>query len=118
MSIENEEAELLKTSAALIMEQKQKIEELEKRAEKRDLINSIMKKMEKEAMLTDFNRNEKREILEEKDIDKLANIKEVLDNFVRNSKFRIGEVGDRSKTANSNNDVERFKAILMGDNTV
>lgn len=87
-----DDSELLKTSAAVIMDLKERVEELEKQAEKRDLVDEVMDKLEKESMLTSYNEEEKRASLEKMSLDKLENVQEVLDNFVKNSKFKIGSV--------------------------
>lgn len=104
-----DDSELLKTSAAIIMDLKDRIEELEKNAEKRELVDNVMDKLKKESMVSSHNKEEKREALEEMHLEKLQNIEEVLDNFVKNSKFKIGSVRD----SKNNNSLDPFESWLL-----
>lgn len=104
-----DDSELLKTSAAIIMDLKERVEELEKNAEKRELIDNVMDKLEKESMVGEHNKEEKRAALEEMELEKLQNIQEVLDNFVKNAKFKIGSVRD----SKNNNPLDPFESWLL-----
>lgn len=105
-----DDAELLKTSAAVILDLEKKVEELEKNAEKQELVDSIMNKLAEESMVTSYNKEEKRAVLEEKSIDKLKNISEVLDNFVKKSKFKLGSVTN----SDINKQLDPIESWLLG----
>lgn len=96
MALTKEAREILKLSANKLREQQQKIEELEKKAKREELVSNIMGTLRNEGLISSYSEEEKEAKLKDMSIDKLETTKEALVNFVKQAEIKIGDVADPS----------------------
>lgn len=87
---------LLKLAKEKLVEQKQRIEELENNQKKEALVDDVMDLLQKKDLVGDYSRQEKRGKLESKNINELKQAKSTIEDFVKTEQFKIGEPTNKS----------------------
>lgn len=112
MSLNKEGRKFLKLAAAKLREQEEEIEEYKKEAQRKELVEDIMTTLDKQGCLSSFTEKEKRAKLEEMPVDKLADVKQTINEFVNQSSIKIGEV---SAENSPNGDMDAITSWLLYD---